>query len=79
MSDAACHEQACVVSAQRSPETGPHHAGDGDGDYEPVMKQPVADGFAVAVLYWSHASRELREAATVFHALDRGIADLALH
>jgi len=43
------------------------------------MKQPVADGFAVAVLYWSHASRELREAATVFHALDRGIADLALH
>jgi len=50
----------------------------GDGDYEPVVKQLVADSFAVTVLYWSHASRELREAATAFHALDPCIADLAL-
>ncbi|WP_458094240.1 NYN domain-containing protein [Roseomonas sp. WA12] len=51
----------------------------GDGDYEPTVRQLVADGFPVTVLYWAHASRELREAATVFHALDAYIADLALN
>jgi uncharacterized LabA/DUF88 family protein len=50
----------------------------GDSDYEPAVTQLVADGFEVTVLYWSHASRELREAATAFHALDPYIADLAL-
>ena len=50
----------------------------GDGDYEPAVRQLVADGFAVTVLYWAHASRELREAATAFHALDTHIRDLAL-
>ncbi|WP_169742783.1 NYN domain-containing protein [Muricoccus aerilatus] len=50
----------------------------GDGDYEPVVKQLVADGFTVTVLYWAHASRELREAASAFHSLDPYIADLAL-
>ena len=49
-----------------------------DGDYEPTEGQLVADGFPVTVLYWSHASRELREAAATFHALDPYIADLAL-
>ena len=50
----------------------------GDGDDEPVVKPLVADGFVVTVLYWSHASRELREAARAFHSLDPYIADLAL-
>ncbi|MBI0539072.1 NYN domain-containing protein [Roseomonas sp. KE2513] len=50
----------------------------GDGDYTPAVEQLVADGFAVTVLYWAHANRELREAATAFHALDALIADLAL-
>lgn len=50
----------------------------GDSDYEPAVTQLVADGFEVTVLYWSHASRELREAATAFHALDPYIGDLAL-
>ena len=50
----------------------------GDGDYEPTVQQLVADGFQVTVLYRSHASRELREAATAFHELDAYIADLAL-
>ncbi|MFC0385980.1 NYN domain-containing protein [Muricoccus vinaceus] len=50
----------------------------GDGDYEPVVKQLVTDRFAVTVLYWGHASRELRETATAFHALDAYIEDLAL-
>ena len=51
----------------------------GDGDYEPVVTQLVADGFALTVLYWAHASRELRQAATAFHALDAHIEDLALN
>ncbi|MFT8245556.1 NYN domain-containing protein [Roseomonas sp. BN140053] len=50
----------------------------GDGDYEPTVRQLVADGFAVTVLYWSHASRELCEAATAFHAPDTYIGYLAL-
>ncbi|MBB5696444.1 NYN domain-containing protein [Muricoccus pecuniae] len=50
----------------------------GDGDYEPLVRQLVEDGFAVSVLYWAHASRELRDAATAFHSLDRYIEDLAL-
>jgi hypothetical protein len=45
----------------------------------PAAGSLVADGFSVTVLYWAHASRELREAATVFHALDPYIADLALN
>ncbi|WP_161993828.1 NYN domain-containing protein [Muricoccus nepalensis] len=50
----------------------------GDGDYEPLVRQLVADGFRVTVLYWAHASRELREAATAFQSLDAYIEDLAL-
>ena len=50
----------------------------GDGDYEPLVRQLVEDGFAVTVLYWAHASRELRDAAAVFCSLDGYIEDLAL-
>jgi hypothetical protein len=49
-----------------------------DGDYEPVVKRMVADCFGVTGLYWAHAGRVLREAATGFHSLDPYIADLAL-
>jgi hypothetical protein len=38
----------------------------------------VLNGFPVTVLYWSHASRELREAATTFHELDAYMVDPAL-
>lgn len=50
----------------------------GDSDYEPAARQPVADGFQVTVLNWSHASRELREAATAFVLLDGYVGELAL-
>jgi hypothetical protein len=50
----------------------------GDGDYEPVVRQLVADRFHVTVLYWAHTSRELQQAASRFHALDPYVADLAL-
>jgi len=50
----------------------------GDGDYEPAVRMLAADGFHVGVLYWSHAGRRLREAASTFHALDPHLDDLAL-
>ena len=42
----------------------------GDADYVPTIRALRARGFAVNVMFWSHASRELREAATSFIALD---------
>lgn len=50
----------------------------GDCDYEPLVKQLVTDGFAMTVLYWGHASRELREAAAAFDTLDAYIEELTL-
>jgi uncharacterized LabA/DUF88 family protein len=51
----------------------------GDGDYEPVVRHLVADGFEVTLLYWSHASRELHAVASRFYPLDAYREDLALH
>jgi hypothetical protein len=36
------------------------------------------DRSQVAVLYWSQASRELREAATEFHAVNVWVGDLSV-
>ena len=35
----------------------------GDGDYVPVIENLARRGFPCVVVFWSHASRELREAA----------------
>jgi uncharacterized LabA/DUF88 family protein len=50
----------------------------GDGDYEPMVRQLVTDGFEVTLLYWSHASRELQAVASCFYPLDAYLEDLAL-
>jgi NYN domain len=50
----------------------------GDSGYEPAVTQLVADGFRVTVLYWFHASRELRQATTAFHVLDSYVAAAGL-
>jgi uncharacterized LabA/DUF88 family protein len=50
----------------------------GDGDYEPMVRQLVQDGFEVTLLYWSHASRELQAVASRFYPLDAYLEDLAL-
>jgi uncharacterized LabA/DUF88 family protein len=50
----------------------------GDGDYEPMVRQLVQDGFEVTLLYWSHASRELQAVASRFYPLDVYLEDLAL-
>jgi uncharacterized LabA/DUF88 family protein len=50
----------------------------GDGDYEPMVRQLVQDGFEVTLLYWAHASRELQAVASRFYPLDAYLEDLAL-
>ncbi|RKK04681.1 NYN domain-containing protein [Pseudoroseomonas wenyumeiae] len=50
----------------------------GDGDYEPMVRQLVQDGFEVTLLYWSHASRALQAVASRFYPLDAYLDDLAL-
>ena len=50
----------------------------GDGDHEPPVRKLASGGLHVTVLHWAHASRNLREAASAFHALDECIAGLAL-
>ena len=42
----------------------------GDIDYVPAVDQMRGDGFQVDVVFWKHAGRELREAATNFIPLD---------
>jgi hypothetical protein len=50
----------------------------GDGDYEQMVRQPVQDGFAVTLLYWSRVSRELPAVASRFYPLDSCLEGLAL-
>jgi hypothetical protein len=42
----------------------------GDADYVPVVEDLVAAGHLVHVVFWSHAAKELRTAATRFVCLD---------
>jgi Uncharacterized conserved protein len=42
----------------------------GDGDYVPTVEKLRERGYVVHVVFWQHASRELREAATKFVPLD---------
>jgi uncharacterized LabA/DUF88 family protein len=48
----------------------------GDGDYVPVIENLRERGFDCIVVFWSHASRELKEAATEFIELDQHLAEL---
>jgi uncharacterized LabA/DUF88 family protein len=42
----------------------------GDADYVPAIRQLREDGFTVDVVFWAHASRELRSACSRFVSLD---------
>jgi uncharacterized LabA/DUF88 family protein len=42
----------------------------GDADYVPVIERITKRGFQVDVLFWKHASHELKSAATNFIELD---------
>ncbi len=50
----------------------------GDSDYVPTIKELQADGFVVEVVFWNHAARELREAASKFIGLDPYLETLRL-
>jgi len=50
----------------------------GDADYVPVVENLTGRGIRVYVLFWEHASRELKAAATVFKALNPFFAVLTL-
>lgn len=50
----------------------------GDGDYVPPVRTLVEDGFKVEVVFWSHASLDLRSAASKFIDLDPFLNHLAL-
>jgi hypothetical protein len=50
----------------------------GDSDYVPTVKELQADGFNVEVVFWNHASRELRDAASKFVGLDKFLENLRL-
>jgi uncharacterized LabA/DUF88 family protein len=42
----------------------------GDTDYVPTIQALRRRGFTINVVFWGHASRELRDAATKFIPLD---------
>lgn len=49
----------------------------GDADFVPSVRQLAEDGFQVEVVFWSHASSELKACATKFIDLDPMIGHLA--
>ena len=50
----------------------------GDSDYVPTIKELRQDGFTVEVVFWNHASRALKEAASKFIGLDGFLETLRL-
>jgi uncharacterized LabA/DUF88 family protein len=50
----------------------------GDADFVPAVNELTADGYTVEVVFWDHASRELKEAASKFISLDQYLDHLRL-
>lgn len=50
----------------------------GDGDFVPAVENLIADGFRVEVMFWNHASRELKDCCSEFTALDPHFEHLRL-
>ncbi|MUO79340.1 NYN domain-containing protein [Agrobacterium vitis] len=48
----------------------------GDNDYVPAVQQLREDGFQVDVVFWSHAGKELQQAASNFISLDDHLDNL---
>jgi uncharacterized LabA/DUF88 family protein len=49
----------------------------GDQDYVPLVEDLVNSGFLVMVVFWEHASKDLKEAASKFISLDPFLGHLA--
>jgi uncharacterized LabA/DUF88 family protein len=50
----------------------------GDSDYVPTVHELKKDGYFVEVVFWDHASRELREAASRFVGLNKHLEHLRI-
>ncbi|MED5549746.1 MAG: NYN domain-containing protein [Pseudomonadota bacterium] len=50
----------------------------GDSDYVPTIKELQDDGYKVEVVFWNHASKELKDAADSFISLDGHLEHLRL-
>ncbi len=50
----------------------------GDGDYVPAIKQLKDDGYTVEVVFWNHASGDLKKACSRFVSLDKFLSHLAV-
>ena len=50
----------------------------GDGDFVPTVNELRADGYFVEVVFWDHASKELKEAASRFVSLNKHLEHLRL-
>ena len=48
----------------------------GDGDYIPALQDLTGDGFTVDVVFWDHASKDLKDACTNFISLNPHLAML---
>lgn len=42
----------------------------GDKDFVPMVETVTSEGYTVHIVFWNHAARELKEAATYFINLD---------
>jgi hypothetical protein len=50
----------------------------GDSDYVPTINELKKDGYFVEVVFWDHASRELKDAASRFVGLNQHLEHLRL-
>lgn len=50
----------------------------GDGDYVPAVEKLIDRGFEVHLVFWNHASGELKKACTSFTSLNPQLAHLSL-
>lgn len=50
----------------------------GDGDYVPAVRQLKEDGYTIDVVFWGHASGELKRACSKFVSLNKYLTHLAV-
>jgi len=50
----------------------------GDGDFVPAITELKADGYTVELVFWDHASSELKKVASKFISLNKHLAHLSL-
>jgi len=68
--DATIVLRALLAALDGTPETARIVLVAGDSDYVPLVHELRKRRYEVEVVFWSHASRELREAASRFVSLD---------